>query len=303
MKKIALVLILLLTIGTVCVFAEDETPVSVYVGGSATTSFIFDLDDNGYALSNSIDADVALTFGEAVERSGDGDVYGEISITNLALTQEYYFDTLNDYSTIDAAAANAATGGHWSEDPVWTAKVVAGDFYVKVDGNEYIRARRDVMANVVDDYSLISGWSYKGAYPEFADAGSLSLGYTLTDLASFAVKMGTSSATADPNNDFGAAVDVSLLAVDNLGVDASFVFGTDDTLGLGATVGYDVALSDMTLTPYFGVDFDVTASTYEIGGGANLGWTNESAGIRKSSNTKGFLDKKVPDWLRCGRSC
>ena len=119
---------------------------------------------NGFALENYLDADVELTFGGDVERSGEGDVYGEITITNLTLSQEYYVAGAS-YVNIDEAAVNATTGTHWSEAPVWTAKIVAGDFYVKVSGGESLRARRDVMANVLDDFSLIA-LSYKGAYPQ-----------------------------------------------------------------------------------------------------------------------------------------
>jgi len=298
MKKIALVLVLLLAMSTVAIFAEDESPVSVYVGGSATTNFIFDLDDNGYALSNYIDADVALTFGSPVARSGEGDVYGEISISNLALTQDYYFGTPtgnNDYyPMVDLPAANATSGDgsyFWAETPVWTAKIVAGDFYVKIDGNEAIRARREVMASVLDEFSLI-GLSYKGSYPSFAAAGTMAVGFKVPDVVGVTVKVGTENNTATVANEMGAAIDVSLLAVEDLGVDASFVFATDGTLGLGATVSYGIALDSMTLTPYGGIDFDVEASSYEVGGGLKVNWDSAKGGMYKGSSTKGFLDAK-----------
>ena len=82
------------------------------------------------------------------------------------------------------------------------------------------------------------------------------------------------------------------LAVENLGFDASFVYGTDGTMGVGATVGYDVAVSEMTVTPYAGIDFDIAATTFEVGGGLKVDWESDADGIKKGSSTKGFLDDK-----------
>ena len=285
MKKIALVLAVLLLVGGAA-FAE----VGVYFGAQAQTSVLVDLDAGGYALANSLFSKIVLTFGGDVERSGEGDVYGEINVTGLGLAEVYKI-TSGDYTTAAFAAPNyLGTGGHWSTDPIWTAKIIAGDFYLKVDGEDKMRARRDVMANVLDDYTLI-GLDYYGVYPQFSAGGTAAVGGAIAGVGTFEIKAATASATAIANNDLGVAVDFSLTAVEGVGLDLSFVYGSEGTMGVGATAGYDVALDGMTVTPYGAVDVDLAASTFEAGGGLKVDWESDKDGIVDDSVDawKGFF--------------
>jgi hypothetical protein len=157
------------------------------------------------------------------------------------------------------------------------------------------------MANVLDDFSLISVDQY-GSYASATMAGSAAVGYSIADVADLCVKFGTENDTTTVANAFGLAADVSVTAVENLGLDFSFVYAntTAAVMGLGVTAGYDVAVDTLTLTPYAGFDMDLNASTWEAGGGVKVAWDSEMGGVVRDDNSawKGFFGGQT--WVDAG---
>ncbi len=273
MKKIALVLALLMVIG-MGAFAQVEA----FVYAEMDTSVSIDLETEELALTNAPFAMLQFKFGENVAtEAGDG-VYGSISVNNLEGNYRAYALS-GDWSDLTYEMHSAKD--HWSEMITWDARIVMGPAYFKIDGDESIKANDASLSNVVDDYSLI-GLDVDGALVSFAKDGSVEAGYSVENVMDIAVEFGVVNGTFDTA---GYALDaaVSVTAVPGLSLDANFVTGfgsySGSDSGVAVAVGYDVAVGDMTLTPYVGFDGILgTEFAFQIGGGASLTWDSEMGG-------------------------
>ncbi len=308
MKKIALVLVLLTVIG-MGAFAQ----VDAFVYAEMDTSVAYDLDSNAVTLTNAPFAMLQFKFGKNVAtEAGDG-VYGSISVNNLEGNYRAYALS-GDWS--DLTYEMHSKKDHWSEMITWDARIVMGPAYLKIDGDETLRARNSTIANVVDDFTL-TGMDLVGNYVSFSKDGSIEAGYSLEGIMNIAVEFGILNAVADvaevtemvwventatatdtdgtwesqvttaasTGHDAGYALDaaVTLTAVENLAVEANFVTGfgyySSSDSGFAVKVGYDLPVSDMTLTPFVAFDGVLgSAFGYDIGGGASLAWDSDRGG-------------------------
>ncbi len=298
MKKIALVLALLMVIG-MGAFAQVEA----FVYAEMDTYVSIDLETEELALTNAPFAMLQFKFGEDVAtEAGDG-VYGSIAVNNLEGNYRAYA-TSGDWSDLTYEMHSAKD--HWSEMITWDARIVMGPAYLKIDGDETIRARNAVVANVVDDFTL-TGMELKGNYVSFSTDASLEAGYSVENVMDIAVEFGVVNGTFDTA---GYALDaaVSVTAVPGLGLDANFVTAFGGVLdgsdsGFAVKVGYDVAVAEMTLTPF--VAFDGILGTefgFDIGGGATLGWDSDKGGkvAKSGSNPLSRFFGTTDQWVDAG---
>jgi hypothetical protein len=149
MKKIALVLAVLLVVGGAA-FAEVMVGGEATVAGSVSTTIGMDLDSRvwGADADSSITLTIPLANGSD-GASGDDDMYGEISLTGVAvnLSGTGFDDDDNDGGTL-------------------AAKIVAGDVYVGLNWGGY---NNNYAAGTGDfDVNLDADWYAVPAYGDIA---------------------------------------------------------------------------------------------------------------------------------------
>lgn len=340
MKKLLLI-VALLTISLTLTFAQDVTAKIV---GEAGTKFEIDLDAEGSGLTTSAKATIeidASTGGR--EHTSEEDVYGYVKISGLDLGQYRmgWYTSADSWANawddgfIQPWNSWGNQGGEWSYlwgidmaqtlgtnaegsqplNPSITAKIIMGPAWIQFDGANYLRAERFLPdeANKVkfkvfkftngDAFDIDAAWT---AQIDDGATGRLVFGYDIEGMAGIQLKLSTPEGpSANTEHAYGAGIDVSISAVENLEFSLGAYAGLNYEsfsadivkipgnpggampledgaipMQIGAKVGYTVPLGeDISVKPYAGIEvsmaeFDPETSVMgmEIGGGVNLTW-------------------------------
>jgi len=274
MKKALMVLLAVAIVGA---FAYAADPVPAFsiaeFTGNATVSLNVDLDNSAIAFSNSTDADIKLQFCPAGDKitAGEG-TWAELKIKTDGdpIGMKITGTKISDLATIASGSA-----------PFYGFKVVVDVAKIHFGPNLFL----DIKApGSTIDYGQIPDLAapympYSGKYGSTAGtvllsdkagaagpstvAAGATVDFTVPKVVEVALSFGspawadgttgitgTGGLAAAAKNNFGALAKVSLLAVDNLTVEAkaSTGFGGDSTtkydMGIGAKVGYKLMLGD-----------------------------------------------------------
>jgi hypothetical protein len=286
MKKITLALLVLFI--AVPLMAGDADAASVDLEGNATTTFGMDLDSGATGLKNSVTAKIEfhLNYPETVITSSgseDGAIYGEIKL------DEIYMDT------VDSGDATDVT---WDVDvAVDYAKIMGPGFWISLVGPDnsmnLVDSPRDAHLGIVTTYG---GGMDMLNYAQ-SSSGGVEGAYTIDGIATIGASffsMTDWNDTSDDKNAYGATVELSLSAVENLGLDLGFGmgFGADEASTLNdamtavAKLSYKVMLGEtMYVQPIVAFDLlmDGDDMSYEIGNGLLVGLGGSS--IANSDST------------------
>lgn len=289
MKKITLALLVLFI--ALPLMAGDADEAAIDIEGSATTTFGMDLDSGATGMQNSVSAKIefhlnAPTTSSTHSGSEDGAIYGEIML------DEIYMDTVDSADSVEV---------YWDVDiAVDYAKIMGPGFWISLVGPDN---SMDFEDSVRDEHLGIAT-SYGGGLNAISYAQSSSGGiegaYTIDGLATIGASvfsMTDWNDTSDDKNAYGATVELSLSAVDNLTFDAGFGMGfgaaeastLNDAITAGAKVGYKAMLGEtMYLQPIVGFDLllDGEAMSYAIGNGLTFGLGGSS--IANSDSTLSY---------------
>lgn len=231
MKKIALVLAVLLVIGGTA-FAEVTVGGEATVAGSVTTTIGMDLESQvwGADADSSITLTIPLAAGSD-GASGDDDLYGEITLSGVAVNISG--TALDDDNNSDGDIA---------------AKIVAGDLYVGLNSADM--AVNKAAGTGDFDVNLDDDWFGAPAY------GNLELGFD-NGMIGFAVELAPKSgivraAGATANEDFVGPWDGETAEAD----------ATDTTQGTsGIVLGVDVSYTSEMISVPVQVVYDPAYTT------------------------------------------
>jgi len=277
MKKVALSLIALLAAGSFA-FAEDTaaekaSAVAVTLSADASASWGVDLDTKVHGFSNGAGFDLELKIlDSASTKTGAGDVHGYINIADLWIGGD-----AEDGSDSDAFSLSVGD---------ITAKIVAGDLYVKLYTNT--DAGEGYSRDVDDDnggagtssdgtfvtYSGTYGgdaeWSSSaiGGFDAF-DSTGVEVGYTIPSVAALVFEVGSAGDwTAAQQTDYDFSATVNLLAVEKLTLGAKAYYGksfsADAVTAFGAEFAYDLGV----LVPFANVNYELGGADYTLDAGA-----------------------------------
>lgn len=281
MKKVALSLIALLAAGSFA-FADDaaaekavKNPVEASLSANGSATLGYDLDNGLFGISNAGEAKLKLTvLPEGTSKKGTGATTGYIEIEKLKVETESASEGATDLSVSVGAV---------------TAKIIAGDLYVKLysatkpdlsyeggldasDDINYYKDRYGVDAGGLGLAGIL-------AVDPLTNNGGIEIGYTLPSVAAFSVGVATahdySSTThvkggADEKkaNNVEIKATVEQKAIDKVTVKAGVILATDNekakdkAVGLGAEVAYELALSEgYSVTPLVQFDLKNTADS------------------------------------------
>ncbi|HDQ14059.1 MAG TPA: hypothetical protein ENN41_04505, partial [Sediminispirochaeta sp.] len=252
MKRISIALTLLLAIGLVGTFAIDFEPV-VDFSASAETTFGVDLNDDvttGFSID--AEADVSVMFVDTTVEKGEGDVYGWIKIEDIALglaadeaTDTEALET--DANTTDASGILTAEIGDIN------ARVIFDPMYVQIStapefDYDNAEALRLDLADDNDPLPTIGTNDLAGG----ANAGIIVGADGLGGMIDVAFKLGSvdtyekdvaAAEFGNTENDYIMGLDLTVMPMDGLTVDAGVVFSTVTDAGMG-----------FTLNPVFAMD-------------------------------------------------
>lgn len=285
-----LVIVFLALVVALPLVAGDVDNASVSLSGDATTKFGIDLDTNATGFTNSINAKVQLNFGlddTAIGSGSDeGDIYGEVKIDEIEIKTTKLNDSGAEVGTlvlmdIDLEYAKLMGPGWWvsvkgADDTVDYEEVATGaGATLGITSGGY---GNDPLNNVENDNGATGGFE---AGIDIADAAEVQFSlYSLTPW--------TSMLDTSDDNAYGAKIEASLTAVDNLTFKAAMNMGfgatetttLNDDMGFGALVGYDVAVNDdITITPTVGLDvkmLDAGGMDMAIGNGLMISLPGDS---------------------------
>jgi hypothetical protein len=317
MKKVALSL-LALAVVAVGAFADAtsdvvKNPVTATLNINATGMFGVDLDTKNHSLGNEVTTKLTLWFlNGSSEKTGEGDVHGYIKAADI----KFGFDdsaSLNNLTSVGATGNDAAerkTTPAMSFGDV-TAKIVAGDLYVKLytntdpsqgyaaDGDDDNGGATTTSDDTIKKYSAKYGatgaeWTSgnAGSYSSFGGTG-LEVGYTIPSTLSITV-----TAASNGNMLWGNAQQVgyegsiaaNLLSVEKLTLGGKFYTGksTDALNAAGVEVAYDLGV----IAPYAHVNYNLTDSVYSTDFGAKAPLADGLLvdAVVLASNTKAVKD-------------
>lgn len=280
MKKVALSLLAFALIGFGA-FADDmapsmavkdvvKNPVTFSLDVNASASWGYDLDYKTHGFANAVTSKITLWLLNGTStHEGEGAIHGYIQAADVK------------YGTDDANAAPTLSFGDV------TAKIIAGDLYVKlytntdasqaygVDGDNDNGGASIVADDTFYNYSAKYGgtsteWTTGtlGGYSSFSGTG-IEIGYSVPKTLDFVANLSSHSDwTATTQGGYEASGEVSLTSVDKLVLKGKFYTGksTDSLTAFGATFGYDLGVA----MPFLDLNYDVTNALYESDLGAKL---------------------------------
>jgi hypothetical protein len=269
MKKVALSL-LALALGSAA-FAEDQVGGTTFGSSpslevSASASWGYDLDTSVHGFSNAVTSKLTLWFLNGTsDKTGTGDPHGYISVADVKLGY-------------DGAAAGGVVALSFGDV---TAKIVAGDLYVKLYTNtdpsiDYNFDADNDSGQPNDTYYTSNGvygaqteWNFAnigGEVSTFAGKG-IEVGYTSAGV--FGLVVGIAShddwSVAEQSGYEGSA-EISWLGTEKLTAKVKGYVGAaaENVQGAGVTVGYDLGI----LAPFTNLNYNLTAETYTVDFGA-----------------------------------
>lgn len=272
MKKVALSLLAFALVGAGA-FADAsadvvKAPVTFSLDVNGSAAFGADLDTSAVGFQNGHAAAITLWFlNGSSEKTGDGQPHGYIKVADVKL------------GTDDAAAVPAFSIGDV------TAKIVAGDFYIKLytvtdPAVDYaFDADNDNGGNTADDtYKTISAkygatateWNFAhiASYSTITSDGGIEVGYTVPSVVALTFGAGSDvDWSTGLTRDFEGSAEASILAVEKLTLKfKGYAGSTSDviTTVAGASVGYDLGV----IAPFADLNFNVKTSKYASDFGA-----------------------------------
>jgi len=272
MKKVALSLLAFALVGAGA-FADAaadvvKAPVTFSLDVNGSAAFGTDLDTSAVGFQNGHAAAITLWFlNGSSEKTGDGQPHGYIKVADVKL------------GTDDAAAVPVFSIGDV------TAKIVAGDLYIKLytvtdpSVGYAFDADNDNGGNTADDtYKTISTkygatateWNFANisSFSTIISTGGIEVGYTIPSVVG--LTFGAGSATdwsSNTTGDFEGSAEASILAVDKLTLKFKGYAGSNAdviTTAAGASLGYDLGV----IAPFADVNYNVKTSKYTSDFGA-----------------------------------
>jgi len=272
MKKVALSLLAFALVGAGA-FADAaadvvKAPVTFSLDVNGSAAFGTDLDTSAVGFQNGHAAAITLWFlNGSSEKTGDGQPHGYIKVADVKL------------GTDDAAAVPVFSIGDV------TAKIVAGDLYIKLytvtdpSVGYAFDADNDNGGNTADDtYKTISTkygatateWNFANisSFSTITSTGGIEVGYTIPSVVG--LTFGAGSATdwsSNTTGDFEGSAEASILAVDKLTLKFKGYAGSNAdviTTAAGASLGYDLGV----IAPFADVNYNVKTSKYTSDFGA-----------------------------------
>jgi len=284
MKKAIVLLLTLLVVGALA-FADDAAPAkdqpAYTLSASVTGKWQYDLDTSKSGFTNDWDISFHYYLINDMTKSakGEGDNYGEITIThlNLAIIDRDEGNIGNDADIVWGLGADG-DGDNFGA----AAKLHLGSAWIGLGHGAYTADYENAV--FVPLFSSDAGYDNSSAFnPEMSPAGSIQLGYDLGDMGTVSAVVG--SLLAGANNEFSeytVGFDASLTPVkDLLAVKAGFWYNLDSsdwvatakatvTSGdLSANAALDAtsneALSSITASTAGDTAFDMSADvTYKL---------------------------------------
>lgn len=273
MKKITLALVALLI--ALPLMAGDADEATLDLEGNVTTTFGADLDEGSTGFQNSVTAKLEFHFNLPTTSLSSGadsaPIYGEILLDEILLETVDSGDSSEVYWDVDVAVDYAKIMG-----PSWWISLVGPD-----NSMDFEDSIRDEHLGIATSY----GGGLNAVNHAQASSGGFEGAYTIDGVGTFGASLFSMTDwndTSDDKNAYGATVEASISAVENLtfNVGAGMVFGQGDTTTLndgttaGAKVGYKLGLGgDLYLEPVIGFDLliDEEEMSYAIGNGVTLG--------------------------------
>jgi hypothetical protein len=268
MKKVALSLLAFALVGAGA-FADAaadvvKSPVTFSLNAEGSASFGYDLDTGIHGFTQGVTSKITLWFlNGSTTNTGAGDIHGVITAADV----KYGTD---DNNTIPALSFGDVT-----------AKIVAGDLYVKLYTNtdpsiDYNFDADNDSGQPNDTYYTSNGvygaqteWNFAnigGEVSTFAGKG-IEVGYTSAGV--FGLVVGIAShddwSVAEQSGYEGSA-EISWLGTEKLTAKVKGYVGAaaENVQGAGVTVGYDLGI----LAPFTNLNYNLTAETYTVDFGA-----------------------------------
>ena len=274
MKKITLALLMLCI--ALPLMAGDADGAAIDIEGSATTTFGIDLDSGATGMQNSVSAKIEFHLNAPITsslKSGseDGGIYGEI------LLDEIYMDTVDSGDSVEV---------YWDTDiAVDYAKIMGPGFWVSLVGPDNSMDFEDSVRDMHLGINSTYGGGLNAISYAQTSSGGIEGAFTIDGVGSFGASVFSLTDwndTSDDKNAYGATVEASISAVENLAFNAGFGmgFGTgatstlNDAITAGTSLSYKIMLGEtMYIQPVIGFDLllDGDAMSYAIGNGLNIG--------------------------------
>jgi len=305
MKKVALSLLAFALVGGAA-FADAtadvvKNPVTITLDVSATGGWGLDLDTKNHAFTvNGGSKALTLWFvNGSSAKTGEGDVHGYINVADV----KFGYDDV----------APATTFGTGSIGDV-TAKVVAGDLYLKIstntdpsqgfaadgdnDNGGATTTSDDTTGKLTAKYGATSTeWATgnPAGYSSFVGTG-LEVGYAIPKVVTLIATAASNGNGAWANKDqvgYEAAIEADVTAVDKLTLNGKFYTGksTDALNAAGVQLGYDLGV----VAPYAHINYNLTDSVYDtdLGVKAPLADGLLIDAVVLASNTKASTDAAI----------
>jgi len=223
MKRFALLTVLLLVLATLG-FADDVLKPGLVVAGGATLSWGINLDEMTTGFLNETDVDVDLTFITAFTHSktGKGDVYGKIEVSDIAFSLQIAEDGVPDAGTAlvwtaaDDLAVSAAIVAGALEIGVYAAPDMVITQAVPVEDNDLVDGDDEIY--IVDMEEALAANYTVGMYGTYIQ-------YTAGPVVAKLVLKSAEDWDANTENDYAAGIETVLTF-------------KPVTLGLGAYYGF-----------------------------------------------------------------
>jgi hypothetical protein len=309
MKKVALSLLAFALVGAGA-FADAaadvvKAPVTFSLNAEGSASFGYDLDTGIHGFTQAVTSKVTLWFlNGSTTNTGAGDIHGSITAADVK------------YGTDDNSTVPALSFGDV------TAKIVAGDLYVKLSSGKtatpgsnnaaqsYARdvdndnggsgtSANDTFKNYAGRYGADTEWndSAIAGYSSF-DGKGIEVGYTIPGTLSFVgVVDSQDDWQAAKQSDYETSVSVNLLSVEKLTLGGKFYKSTDLTAA-GAEFAYDLG----AFAPFANLNYGVTKSDYAADFGSKLAPVDGLlAVVWGQYNSKGVFNAEATFSLASGK--